>query len=242
MELAGPELLLSRIPGVWARVLSYMFWPGDEHKRKAFCVYPYVALLSSLERKRSADLDAAVTYHIAHKKFLQIIGWSAFATGLPSPLKHDLRALRTAAVVLEVIRRTPKEGSLNKAFHVIGATATKYRLIGNRTDIRKVWECHRGVAHLGVGFLWLLGSATPIPRLLSGYPRDAAQLKYFLAIARDYQMFATSYTMPRQRRPLVNADEIWAIPANLPLPRRLRPLPPLPRDMLAALETYKAPQ
>ena len=57
------------------------------------------------------------------------------------------------------------EGSLNKAFHVIGATASKYRLIANRTEIRKAWESHRSVAHLGVGFLWLLGSARPIPRL-----------------------------------------------------------------------------
>jgi hypothetical protein len=232
MDLFGPNLhlYLSLIPGIWTRLFSYMFWPGDEQQRNAYCAKPYVTALSSIERKSTADPDYAVAYHIVHESFRRIAGWSALATGFPGPLAPVSRSLQTAAAVLDIIRRTPEEGSLNKAFYLIGAVANNYGLIGNRTDIRKAWKNHRSVAHLGVALK------------CSGEPsEEPAGLRRFLAIARDYQRFATSYTMPRQKKPLINADEIWAIPNNLRLPR-LCPPPPLPRDMVAALNTYQAPK
>jgi hypothetical protein len=234
MELFGPDLRLSLISGVWTRLFSYMFWPGDEQQRTAHCAKPYVTALSSIERKSADDPDYAHAYHIVHDSFRQIGGWSALETGFPGPLAESRRALRTAAAVLDIIRRTPREGSLNKAFYVIDATANTYGLIGNRTDIRKAWESHRSVAHLGVALV--LSGEFQEPDF-----EDPARLGRFLSIARDYQMFATSYTMPRQQKPLVDRAEIWAIPAYL-RSRKLRPLSPLPPDMLAALDTYRAPR
>ena len=230
MELFGPDLHLSLIPGIWTRLFSYMFWPGDEQQRNAYCAKPYVTALSSIERNSTADPDYAVAYDIVSESFRRISGWSALATGFPGSLAPVCRSLRTAAAVLDIIRRTPEEGSLNKALYVIDAVANDYGLIGNRTDIRKAWENHRTVAHLGVA---LKCSDEP--------SEEPARLKRFLAIACDYQLFATSYTMPRQKRPLVDGAEIWAVPGNLRLPR-LRSLPPLPPDMLTALKNYRAPQ
>jgi hypothetical protein len=230
MELFGSDLHLSLIPGMWTRLFAYMFWPSDEQHRKAYCAKPYIAALSSIERKSTDDADYEAAYHIVHDGFRQIGGWSALAKGFPGPLAPAVRALLTAAFVLHIIRKTPKEGSLNKAFHVLDGTANNYGLIRNRTDIRKAWQSHRSVAHLGVA---LLCSDEP--------NEEPARLRRFLAIARDYQIFATSYAMPRQKKSLVDGAEIWAISADLRFPR-LRSLPPLPADMLALLDTYQAPQ
>jgi hypothetical protein len=235
MVLFGPELLLSRVPGVWVSLFSYMFWPGDEQQRNAFCARPYVTALSSVERKRAAGLDYAGDYLVLHQIFLRIAGWSTFGVAPLEPLAATGRKLRTAAAVLDIIRRTPQEGSLNKALYVIGTVADKYRLIRNRTDIRKAWESHRSVAHLGVA-LKCSGDFTT-----GDFLKDPARLRRFLAIARDYQSFATSYVMPRQNRPLVDRAEIWFIRPSLRLPR-LRSPPPLPRDMLMALAEYRAPR
>lgn len=232
MDLFGPDLhlYLSLVSGMWTRLLSYMFWPGDEQRRNAYCAKPYVTALSSIERQSPGDPDYAVAYHIVHESFRQIRGWSALATGLVAPLAPPGRALRTAAAVLHIIRKAPKEGSLNKAFHVLGVTAHNYGLIGNRTDIRKAWESHRSVAHLGVALL------------CSGEPNEEpARLRRFLTVARDYQKFAISYIMPRQTKPLVDEAEIWSIPAGFRLPT-LSSLPPLPSDMMEALQIYKAPK
>ena len=232
MDLFGPNLhlYLSLVPGMWTRLFSYMFWPGDEQQRNAYCAKSYVTALSSIERQSTADSDYAVAYDIVHESFRRIGGWSALATGLVRPLAPPWRAVLTAATVLHIIRKAPREGSLNKAYHVLGVTADNHGLIGNRTDIRKVWESHRSVAHLGVAFL------------CSDEPNEEpARLRRFLAIARDYQKFAISYIMPRQTKPLVDEAEIWTIPARFRLPR-LSSLPPLPSDMVEALESYKAPK
>jgi hypothetical protein len=229
MELFGPDLHLSLIPGIWTRLFSYMFWPGDERHRSAYCVKPYVTALSSIERK-IGDPRYAAAYHVVHKTFRQNGGWSALATGFLGPLAPTIRTLRTAGMVLHIIRKAPKEGSLNKALYVVNATARNYGLIGNRTDIRKAWESHCSVAHLAVALFF------------SGEPNEEpARLRRFLAIARDYEMFAGSYMMPRQNRPLVDRAQIWAVPANLRL-HRLRRLPPLPPDMVTALGKYRAPK
>jgi hypothetical protein len=234
MDLFGPELHLSLISGIWTRLFSYMFWPGDEQQRNAYCAQFFVSALSSIERRSTSDPDYAAAYQIVHRTFRQIGGWSALATGFPGPIALPAQALRTAGAVLDIIRRTPNEGSLNKAFHVIAAVANNYGLIRNRTDIRKAWESHKSVAHLAVA-LKCSGNFTA-----DDY-NDPRRQRRFLTIAREYQIFATSYTMPRQKQSLVDGAEIWAVPSHLRLPRLSRP-PPLPPDMLAALKAYRAAQ
>jgi hypothetical protein len=234
MELFGADTHLSLIPGIWTRLFSYMFWPTDEQQRKAYRAQSFVAALDSIERNSARDPQYDRAYHIVHGMFRQCCGWAALTTGFPG-LEGWGRTLRTAAAVLDVIRRTPREGSLNKAIHVISTTAKTYELIGNRTDIREAWKSHRNVAHLGVALVFLR------PPHEDSELDEPRQLRRFFAIARDYQNFATSYRMPRQKKPLVGEAEIWSTPADFRT-HPLRPLPPLPADMLAALRTYQAPK
>jgi hypothetical protein len=63
--------------------------------------------------------------------------------------------LRTAAAVLDIIRRAPRDGSLNKAVHVVSETARTYELIGSRTRIFQAWKSHPSVAHLRVALEFL---------------------------------------------------------------------------------------
>ncbi len=242
MELFGANVALSLISGIWTRLFGYMFWPGDEARRRAHCSKPLVEALASIEQRATADPDYADAYHVVHGVFREEGGWAAVANAASPNLAERGRPLRTAAAVLDVIRRTPKEdGSLRRAFHVVSATARNYGLIGNRTDIKQAWKNHRCVAHLGVALVFL------------GEPHegtefeDPRRLGRFVAIARDYQLFATSYKPPRQQTPLVPHAEIWSFPVDLQeaATRRWRlrqSLPQLPNDMLAASRAYRAPR
>jgi hypothetical protein len=237
MELFGSDLHLSRISGIWRRLLSYMFWPDDEQKRQAYWALPLARALSSIDEKTERDADYADAYHIVHDAFRRGHGWHVLdKAGFPSP-KESGMPLRTAAAILDIIRRTPRDGSLNKAVHIVSETAKTYRLIRNRTGIFQAWKSHRGVAHLGVALIFL-GEF----REHSEFD-DPRRLGRFITIACDYQNFVVSYRPPRQSRPLVTEAEIWSIPPDLQTGRlRLRqPFPPLPDDMLAALRGYRAP-
>jgi hypothetical protein len=237
MELFGPDLHLSLISGMWTRLLSYMFWPDDEQQRQVYCALPLVRALSSIDEKSTRDPDYADAYHIVHDAFRRGRGWRALdKAGLPSPKGYGV-PLRTAAAILDIIRRAPRDGSLNKAVHVVSETAKTYGLIGNRTRILQAWKSHRSVAHLGVALVFL-GEFREQREF-----DDPRRLGRFITIARDYQNFIVSYRPPRQSKPLVSEGEIWSIPADLRVGRlRLRqPLPPLPADMLAALRAYRAP-
>jgi hypothetical protein len=237
MELFGSDLHLSLISGIWTRLLSYMFWPDDEQQRQAFWALPFVQALSSIDEKSASDPDYAKAHHIVYEAFRRGHGWRVLnKAGLPSTKGRGM-SLRTAAAILDIIRRAPRDGSLNKAVYVVSQTATTYALIGNRTGILQAWKSHRSVAHLGVAQVFLGEFREP-----SEF-EDPRRLGRFIAIARDYQNFAVSYRPPRQYKPLVSEAEIWSIPADLRA-RRLRlrqPLPPLPADVLAALCAYRAP-
>ncbi len=214
-----------------------MFWPDDEEQRKAFWALLFVQASSSIDEKSASDPDYADAYHIVHHAFRRGRGWRALdKAGFPSSEGRGA-PLRTAAAIVDIIRRAPRDGSLNKAVHVVSETAKTYGLIGNRTRILQAWKSHRCVAQLGVALVFLGGF-----REESEFD-DPRRLGRFITIARDYQIFAVSYRPPRQSKPLVSEAEIWSIPANFRARRgRLRqPLPPLPADMLAALRKYRAP-
>ena len=228
MELFGPDLRLSLISGIWTRLLAYMLWPSNEEQRKAHCAKPFIGALASIDRKSDDDPDYAAAHWIVYGAFRKINGWSAVEGADRLDLKGIGRRLRTAAAVLDIVRKSPK-GSLNKAIHVIEATAKNYKLIGNRTDILKAWKSHRGVAHLGIALIFSDKFQEP-----SEYS-DPRLLRRFLVIARDYQDFV-------REKGLVKETEIWSIPAIFrKLPSLRRPLQPLPDDMIAALESYRAP-
>jgi hypothetical protein len=191
MELFGPDLHLSGISGIWTRLQSYMFWPDDEQQRQAFYALPLVQALSSIDEKSASDPDYASAYHIVHEVFRRGDGWRVLnKAGFPSPEGRG-EPLRTAAALLDIIRGTPRDGSVNKAVHVVSETANTYGLIGNRTGILQAWKSHRSVAHLGVA-LECLGEFYEQTEL-----EDLSQLDRFITIACDYQHFAVSYRPPR---------------------------------------------
>src|SRR5215471_17988356 len=197
MELLDPRpLRLGGISAVWSRLWAYMLWPDDKQQREVFCISPYADALSSIEAQIPAGgLDYEVAHWIVYGAFRQAGGWAALAARPRDGerMAESGRALRTAAAVLDIIRKTPEGGSLNKAVHVIQKTARHYDLIRNRTDIRAAWKSHRSVAHLGMALI-LRGEDK-----FGGGPQ---LLRHFLGIARDYQRFALSYRPPSQRRPL----------------------------------------
>jgi hypothetical protein len=239
IELDGRPATLSLIPGVWLRLQSYMYWPADERQRKAYCAKPMGEALAWIERQIAADLDYSDDHDVVYHAFRQKGGWSVLDEVSFSPEHHRplQTTLRTAAAVLDIIRKSPGgTGSLNRAVHVIEATAKTYALIRNRTGILQAWRSHRSVAHLGVALIGL-----GILRKPSEFDGPGL-LGRFVAVARDYQAFAISYKPPKQKRPLIADTEIWSIPKDLKTPFRLKPpLSPLPADMLAAHRTYRAP-
>jgi hypothetical protein len=201
MELFGPDLRLCLISGIWRRLLSYMFWPDNEQQRQAYCTLPLVGALSSIDEKSASDPDYADAYHIVHDAFRRGGGWRALdKAGFPNPKRCGV-PLRTAAAVLDIIRRAPRDGSLNKAVHVVSKTARTYDLIGNRTRILRAWKSHRSVAHLGValGFLGEFRDQSEFD--------DPRRLVRFITIAHDYQDFAVSYRPPRQSKSLISRAE-----------------------------------
>jgi len=143
MELFGPDLHLSLISGIWNPLLSYMFWPDDERQRQAFCTLPLVQALSSIDEKSTSDPNYAIAYRIVHEAFRRGHGWRVLnKAGFVSPEGRG-EPLRTAAAILDIIRGTPRDGSLNKAVHVVGETAKTFRLIRNRTGTFEAWKSHR---------------------------------------------------------------------------------------------------
>jgi hypothetical protein len=237
MQLFGPDLRLSLISGIWARLWAYMLWPHDEQQRKAHCAQPCVAALSSIDAKSREDPDYADAYWIVHSAFREIDGWAGVDHALKSRSRPSGRACRTAAAVLDIVRRIPNKGSVNKAVHVIEQTARNYDLIGSRAGIMNAWKSHRSVAHLWMALILADKFHS------SEEFEDPRRLRQFLGIATDYQKFAVSYRAPNQQRPLIDPMEAWTIPADLRVPLRLRqPLSPLPRDMLAALAAYRPPK
>jgi hypothetical protein len=236
MDLLDPDALyLSSISGIWTRLWTYMLWPDDETRRKAYVLSMHADALAAIERHADSDQDYAAAGKIAYGNFRKLGGWTGLTPRWRSDmdLKRAGKPMRTAAAVLDIIRKTPGgAGSLNKAVHVIGKTGPTYNLITGRTGVIKAWISRKSVAHLGIALL------------ISGenvFGESPKRLARFLTIARDYQRFATTFVAPHQRGVLIDPADIWSVPENLSLPAP--PAPGLlPEDMLKALSSYQAPQ
>ena len=236
MDLFDPDALyLSSISGIWTRLWTYMLWPDDETRRKAYVLSMHADALAAIERRADSDQDYAAAGKIAYGNFRKLGGWTGLTPRWRSDmdLKRAGKPLRTAAAVLDIIRKTPcGTGSLNKAVHVIDKTGVTYNLISGRTGVLNAWKSHKTVAHLAVALIFSR------KKIFGECPRRLAR---FLTIARDYQRFATTYIAPRQKGVLIDPAEIWLVPDDLSLPAP-PPLGSLPEDMLKALSSYRAPQ
>jgi hypothetical protein len=236
MDLFDPDALyLGSISGIWTRIWAYMLWPNDETRREAYVLSMHADALAAIEKHADTDRDYARAHDIVYGNFCKLGGWTALAPRWRSDvdLKRAGKPLRTAAAILDIIRKTPSAtGSLNKAVHVIDKTGITYSLISGRTGVLNAWKSHRIVAHLAIALIFFR------EKVFGECPRCLAR---FLTIARDYQRFATTYVVLHQHGVLVDPVEIWAVPENLSLPAPPA-LGPLPDDMLKALSSYRAPQ
>jgi hypothetical protein len=254
MDLIGFDGGLRPFVRTWVRLCGYMFFPGDERQRNAYCAKMLVQEVARLEETSANDARYDDAFGRIHTAFCELGGLRVVAEtgGLPDPAGCGAR-LNTVAAILDIIRKTPDErGSVRKAVRVIEATVKKYscyRFIKNESDIREAWRSHRSVAHLGMALLYC-GRALRTPQ---GY-EDPEIIGQFITVAHDYQVWATSYRPPlgrgdakkiskRSERPLLNQAEIWSFPADyvaaaLEQGWRVR-LRPLPDDMLNALATYR---
>jgi hypothetical protein len=236
MDLFDPDALyLGSISGIWTRIWAYMLWPNDETRREAYVLSMHADALAAIEKHADTDRDYARAHDIVYGNFCKLGGWTALAPRWRSDvdLKRAGKPLRTAAAILDIIRKTPSAtGSLNKAVHVIDKTGITYSLISGRTGVLNAWKSHRIVAHLAIALIFSR------EKVFGECPRRLAR---FLTIARDYQRFATTYVMPHQHGILIDPAEIWSIPEDLslPAPPALRSLPD---DMLKALSSYRASQ
>jgi hypothetical protein len=247
-----PEMELGSISddlgpqGVWPRIWGYMLWPSDEGRRRSFVASAYADLLAWIGEIPNEMPDEVgqecfefarelIGRGLIHDFYERAGGWTALSPALNTgiDIAKIAAALNTTALVLDIIRSTPGGGTLNKAIHVIGFTGDQLGIKANgRTQALAAWRRYKTVAHLGVAL-----------RAITAEPEreQAAELAKFLAIARDYQRFATIYTAPGQSAPLINAAQAWTVPGDLSLPDP-PPQLPLPDVMLTALREYRAPQ
>jgi len=198
MNLFEPDALsLGGISGIWTRLWAYMLWPDNETGRTAYVLSMHADALAAIERRADSDQDYAAAEKIAYANFRKLGGWTGLAQRWRSDmdLKRAGKPLRTAAAVLDIIRKTlGGAGSLNKAVHIIGKSARTYNLIIGRTGVINAWNTHKTVAHLGIALLFFGENV---------FGESPRRLARFLAIGRDYQRFATTYLVPHQHRVLI---------------------------------------
>jgi len=164
-----------------------------------------------------------------------------FGPGMP---EVRIAEVRTAAAVLDIIRTISEQhadvngpGSVNKAVYILEKTGANHRLLRGRTAILSAWRKYKNVAHLGCALNY---RASRFP--IDDNSHNIVQIAHLLAVARDYQRFATGFFPGWQRRrPLLDPAEIWAVPDDLLLPAAPAQ-GPLPEDMLDALREYQALQ
>ena len=64
----------------------------------------------------------------------------------------------------------------------------------------------------------------------------------FLAIAEDMRDFGEHLINRRSKTPLLPPENMWVVPPEFPLPRKLMVIPKLTPFEKHALETYRAPR
>jgi hypothetical protein len=161
----------------------------------------------------------------------------------PGMQEPRLEEVQTAAAILDIVRRIAEHhaevygpGSVNKAVFIIEETGANYGLLHGRTSILTSWRKYKNVAHLACALNdWAHRFQ------FDDDSHNITQIAVLLAVARDYQRFATTYFSGWQKKgPLLDPADIWAVPDDLLLPTAPAQAP-LPEDMLNALDRYRAP-
>jgi hypothetical protein len=164
-----------------------------------------------------------------------------FGPGMP---EVRIAEVRTAAAMLDIVRTITEQhaevngpGSVNKAVYIFEKTGANHGILSGRTATLSAWRKYKNASHLGCALIYC---AHRFP--IDDDSNSITHIAVLLAVARDYQRFATGYSPGWQRRgPLLDPAEIWAVPDDLLLPAPPAQAP-LPEDMLNALREYQAPQ
>ncbi len=110
-------------------------------------------------------------------------------------------------------------------------------------ELRRIWARYRPVAHLCAGFVSLLNEVRRRPDDEQDALAGAMffdMLGVMLALGRTFQDFATGYKAPGHKSPLLEAANIWTVPAALDLPPAEVRTAPFSAGTLAALKAYRA--
>jgi hypothetical protein len=125
-------------------------------------------------------------------------------------------------------------GSIKKAAFLIEYADGRGGLIKNEGDIREAWKNFKNIAHLAAA--WHLVDLSS-----DGKFYEMEEFVLFLIVARDFQKFATSFYPHARKSTLLDSNEVWSVPGNLPLPEPVVPVTPrLHENDLALLKAYRA--
>jgi hypothetical protein len=169
-----------------------------------------------------------------------VSGLQGFGPGMQAP---RIQEVETAAAILYIVRTITEQhaeingpGSVNKAVFIIEETGKNYGFLHGRTKILGSWGKYKNVSHLAFAMRYCIHKFP-----IYDHSQRANVIAVLLAVARDYQRFATTYFPSRQTRgPLLQPAEMWTVPDDLLLPDASARAP-LPDDMLDALREYRAP-
>lgn len=241
------------------RLATYMAWPREENRRRE-----YLATLGAqtLQAFQNFETSPAVDvppegFHEAktqtfHEVFLRHGGYGAVseAPGMPQLAKLMRESLRRGYVAGTVLRliMTVREhhsdvgggASLNKAIYLIERQSEGLQR-KNRKDLIAAWSALKPVAHLCAAFIYLSERAFHTDGTIPYSYFFGEGIGRLLAIAREFQEFATTFKAHGQKQPILEPSEIFTVPRALKLPAAVIDLNPLSPEQLAALRDYRAP-
>jgi hypothetical protein len=254
----------------WTQIFAYMGWPKEREERAGRLARYFAEALSRLPKPRQDEehterlidqlgLEEAGANQArentikVYERFLEptrlkyydtfdneFDGFRSFFLGFG--IKDFPKAeVLTAGQILLIIRAIEVHhlellggGSIKKAAFLIEYADGRGGLIKNERDIREAWKNFKNVAHLSAA--WHLVDLSS-----DGKFYETEELVLFLIIARDFQKFATSFYPHARKSTLLDSNEVWSVPGNLPLPEPVVPVaPPLHENDLAVLKEYRA--
>lgn len=118
--------------------------------------------------------------------------------------------------------------------------------ISDRTRIMQAWSDFKPVAHLCAAYTEAVATGLKyggaVQRDIKKGAPFLSALGRTLAVAQDYQSFATSFRPHGQKAPLIDGDEIFQVPSQARLLELPASIGPLREEMVEALKGYRAPK
>lgn len=266
LDLTGPCKSSAALEEAAQRLLTYMAWPNEEAPRQQYLAALGAERIGELEKITAGDLKSPDWEQIRK----EMIGWvsdryfqpsGGFGTVASAPSIGSLRlagAEKTKAwlavgQLLYTIRciatfHADVRGgaSINKSVELMTRFVSGKNTLSDRTRIMQAWSDFKPVAHLCAAYTEAVAIGLKYGGAVQEDIREGAPffsaLGRTLAVAQDYQSFATSFRPHGREAPLIDTDEIFQVPDQT----RLREMPasigPLKDEMIVALRGYRAPK